>query len=445
MRRPGGELSKRFLDLTLMIDKSSSMNETGKMASLNTACREAIPFIKKVQEENPSALIRLNRLVFSHGAAWLNKEPVPAENFEWKDIIADPIPKGHTDNKLEIVFLIDTSGSMSAKIESVKESCVNFANTIEKQGGLEVKLGLVGFAIGGYRGSPSSKFMVHNLSRYTIGVWNLAQPSIFKSNIQDLHVSIFGGGGCYLCNQDTVDIFPYVKKAFGENSKRVLVVISDEIGDTSGLSAIVKTLKDASITTYVLGVSSREAHKEIAKLTGGEFWDILNCNGKADFSSLLVNNVAETIGREAKKTLADGTVSQGTDLGAAIKLLTQRISLDNMPSRCLPPVSILISDGQPTDDYKTALEAFNREPWGKKMVRLSIAIGEDCDLAVMQEFINNNEIKPLKASNSGQLIRFLKFCSTVVLKKVSNPLNSSTPVIEVPKYIETVAGEEEIW
>ena len=441
MKRPGGELSKRFLDLTLIIDKSASMAEKGKMASLNIACRETIPFIKKVQEENPAALIRINTLTFSHGASWLSKEPIPIENFKWNDIVADPIPQGKANNKLEIVFLIDTSGSMTGKIEAVKESCVNFANIIEKQG-LEVKLGLVGFDIGGYHGKANSKFTVHNLSRYTIGVWSLAQPPVFKSNIQDLHVGIFGGGGCYLANQDTADIFPHVKKVFGENSKRILVIISDEIGDTSGLENIVKTLKDASITAYVLGVSCRDAHRNIAELTGGEFWDIQNCNGKTDFSALLINNVAETIGREAKKTLADGSVSCGTDLGTAIKLLTQKINLANSPERCLPPVSVLISDGLPTDDYQTALKLFNEEPWAKKMVRLAIAIGEDCDMAVMQEFINNKEIKPLKASNSDQLIKYLKFCSTVALKKASNPLHSNDTAIEVTT--ETI-GEEIIW
>jgi uncharacterized protein YegL len=439
--RPGGELSKRFLDLTWMIDKSASMNEAGKMSSLNVACREALPFIKMVQQENPTALIRINTLLFSHGAEWVNSEPVPIENFEWKDIVADPVPKGN--NKLEIVFLIDTSGSMTNKINAVKESCVNFAATIKKQG-LAVKLGLVGFDIGGYHGKQSANFSCHNLSRYTIGIWNLTEPSVFKSNIQELNVGIFGGEGCYLADRDTVDIFPHVKKVFGEGTKRILVIISDEIGKTSGLNAIVKTLKNASITTYVLGVSSGKAHKEIAGLTGGEFWDIQNCNGQADFSSLLVNNVAETIGREAKKTLTDGSVSNGTDLGAAIRLLTQRISMDKMPLRCLPPVAVLISDGQPTDDYKMALESFNREPWARKMVRLSVAIGDDCNRTVMQKFINNQEIKPLKASNAGQLIRFLKFCSTVVLKKVSNHLTGGS-VIDIPKYIETASGEENIW
>jgi uncharacterized protein YegL len=222
---------------------------------------------------------------------------------------------------------------------------------------------------------------------------------------------------------------------FSPQSNRVLVIISDEIGDESGCNAIIKTLNDNSIKTYVLGVSYGNAHRRIAKETGGEFWDIHESKGKKDFSSLLVTEVAEVIGREAKKTLADGTISLGTDMGAALALLTETIKVENMPPRCMPPVAILVSDGQPTDDFNAALEEFNKQPWATKMVRLAVAIGEDCDLSILQNFIGNREIKPLVASNSSQLIRFFKWASTVVLRNVSNPV---TGKLQVPSYIDTV-------
>ncbi len=446
--RPGGEISRRYLDLTVLADKSSSMNEAGKMASLNTAIREALPYIKAVQDENPGACIRLSVMPFSHGAEWQNREPIPIGDYVWKDIVADAVPQnGQLGNgNLEIVFLIDTSGSMSGEIEAVKASCVEFASTIEKQG-LGVQLGLVGFDIGGFRGTKSSKFKVHRLSTYTIGCWSLSSPKQFKENIKELSVGLFGGAGCYLANQDTIDIFPHVVDTFGQsNANRVVVIISDEIGNDSGLSAIVKTLNDAKIKAYVLGVSQGNAHKQIAKQTGGEFWDISVGNGKKDFSTLLVHSVAETIGREAKKTLADGSVSLGTDMGAAINLLTERIKVDVMPPRCMPPVALIVSDGQPTDDFNGALARFNEEPWSKKMVRLAIAVGEDCDINILQDFIGNKEIKPLVASNSSQLVKYFKWASTVVLRKVSTPVNSGG-VVEVPRFVDVVPEpeNEKVW
>lgn len=445
--RPGGELSKRFLDLIILADKSLSMNEAGKMASLNTAIRESLPYIKNVQDENPGACIRLNVMPFSHGAEWQNHEPTPIENFLWKDIKADPANKNCYKNNenLEIVFLIDTSGSMSDEIEAVKESCNDFANAIEKQG-ISVKLGLIGFDIGGFKGDKNNKFQVHQLSSYTIGCWPLSSSNHFKENIKGLSVGLFGGMGSYLANKDSIDIFPHVVEAFSSSeAKKVLVIISDEIGDDTGLNEIVKTLNDAFIKTYVLGVSYRNAHKEIAKQTDGEFWDITEGKGSKDFSSLLVHSVAETIGREAKKTLADGSVSLGTDMGAAIDLLTERIKVNIMPPRCMPPVAILVSDGQPTDDFKGALARLNEEPWSKKMVRLAIAIGEDCDLKVLQSFIGNKEIKPLVASNCSQLVKYFKWASTVVLRKISTPVN--TGVVEVPRFVDVVPNpeNEKVW
>ncbi|MEI6681648.1 MAG: VWA domain-containing protein [Bacteroidota bacterium] len=445
MKRPGGEVSRRFLDLNYILDRSGTMNEQDKIGSLNKAGKETIPYIRRVQEANPAAMIRVNVLTFGHGAGWTSREPVPIDNFEWKNITADDVSSAKSDNSLEVVFLIDTSGSMSDEIDAVKKSCEEFARTIEQQG-LKVKLGLVGFDIGGYRGQPNTKFKVHSLSRYTIGVWNLSSPSEFKKNIQDLSMGLFGGGGCYLADKDSVDIFPHVTKVYGEGGTRVLVVISDETGGAGGLDDIVKSLSAHKVTTYVLGVPGA-AHEGIAKRTGGEFWDISKGRGKKDFSSILVTKVAETIGREAKKFLADGSLSNGTDMGAAIRLLTDKIRMDKMPPRCLPPVSIMVSDGQPTDDFTAALHVFAAEPWAKKMVRLAIAIGDDCDLSVLQDFIGNKEIKPLKASNTSQLIQYFKFYSTAVLSHVSNPAGTGLE-IEVPHIVKTVpepADEKKVW
>ena len=55
-----------------------------------------------------------------------------------------------------------------------------------------------------------------------------------------------------------------------------------------------------------------------------------------------------------------------------------------MSDRALPPVLVLISDGQPTDDFGKGLEDLLGQPWGKKAVRVAIAIGDDADLEVLR-------------------------------------------------------------
>lgn len=128
-----------------------------------------------------------------------------------------------------------------------------------------------------------------------------------------------------------------------------------------------------------------------------------------------------------------------TDLGEAIDLLCSALDISNMPVRGLPPVVVLVSDGQPTDNYKQPLDRLVRMPWGAKSVRISIAIGDDADLAVLQEFMGGDarERKPLVAKNAQDLVTFIKWASTVPLNAVSRPATralgtNSTAHVDIP-------------
>jgi uncharacterized protein YegL len=114
---------------------------------------------------------------------------------------------------------------------------------------------------------------------------------------------------------------------------------------------------------------------------------------------------------------ADGV----TDMGKALALAAEALKVDNMPPRGLPPVLVLLSDGQPTDDFNTGLRLLFDEPWGKRALRIAVGIGDDADLDVLEKFMGNSEIKPLVAKNVGDLVKFIRWASTVPLKAASNP------------------------
>ncbi len=114
-----------------------------------------------------------------------------------------------------------------------------------------------------------------------------------------------------------------------------------------------------------------------------------------------------------------------TDLGYALNMVAEQLRIPPMSDRALPPVLVLISDGQPTDDYQAGLGALMNEPWGKKAVRIAIAIGEDADPEVLQQFIGNPDLKPLQANNPETLVRHIKWVSTAVLKSASSPASQS--------------------
>ena len=114
---------------------------------------------------------------------------------------------------------------------------------------------------------------------------------------------------------------------------------------------------------------------------------------------------------------ADGV----TDLGKALKLVAEQLKMPPMEERALPPVLVLLSDGQPTDDFSSGLKELMSQPWGQKSVRIAIAIGGDAHLDILQKFIGNPEIKPLQANNSESLVKYIQWASTVVLKSASSP------------------------
>jgi uncharacterized protein YegL len=119
---------------------------------------------------------------------------------------------------------------------------------------------------------------------------------------------------------------------------------------------------------------------------------------------------------------ADGV----TDMGKALTMVAEQLDVTKMGERALPPVLVLISDGQPTDSFEKGLKKLLDEPWGKKAVRIAIAIGQDADHDVLQKFIGHNEIKPLQANNPEALVNYIKWVSTAVLKSASAPASQAT-------------------
>lgn len=142
-----------------------------------------------------------------------------------------------------------------------------------------------------------------------------------------------------------------------------------------------------------------------------------------------------------------------TDLGKALCILAEELKSPPMSHRALPPVLVLISDGQPTDDYLSGLRVLMNEPWGRKAVRIAIAIGGDTDYEVLQHFIGHSELKPLRANNPEALVNQIKWASTAVLKAASSPASvskstslGSMPVpVPMPKSVSSISNLDDIW
>jgi len=110
-----------------------------------------------------------------------------------------------------------------------------------------------------------------------------------------------------------------------------------------------------------------------------------------------------------------------TDMGKAIRMVAEQLRIPPMSDRALPPILVLVSDGQPTDDYAGAVRELLDLPWGKRAVRIAVAIGTDADQDALQGFVANAEIPVLQANNAETLVNYIRWASTAVLKAASAP------------------------
>jgi uncharacterized protein YegL len=123
-----------------------------------------------------------------------------------------------------------------------------------------------------------------------------------------------------------------------------------------------------------------------------------------------------------------------TDMGKALSMIADQLKIPPMTDRALPPVLVLVSDGQPTDDFNKGLRELMEQPWGKKAVRIAISIGADADDEVLQKFIGHSELKPLQANNPEALVKYIKWVSTAVLKSASAPA-SQAAAADIPSAV----------
>jgi molecular chaperone DnaK len=175
----------------------------------------------------------------------------------------------------DIIFLIDTSGSMSTELEGVKRSCLDFAQRI-MDGGVSCRLGLVDFDKG-CSGEP-----------YRWEIFGPMESTLFPNAISCLRIGRLGGCGCYIGEMDTLKVVDSFVKSFpGEGRLSIGILISDEVGnDRRAVDATLERLQRGQICLHVVGVKG-SCHERLATETGGRFWDINASRGRVDFSNLL--------------------------------------------------------------------------------------------------------------------------------------------------------------
>jgi uncharacterized protein YegL len=118
------------------------------------------------------------------------------------------------------------------------------------------------------------------------------------------------------------------------------------------------------------------------------------------------------------------TASGSTPMGQAFDLA--RVLLedkDKIPSRAYRPVLILVSDGLPTDAWEQPFAALQASERGKKASRFAMAIGNDADESMLQQFANDPEAPVFKAHEARDIHRFFRAVTMSVTSRTvsTNP------------------------
>jgi uncharacterized protein YegL len=117
-----------------------------------------------------------------------------------------------------------------------------------------------------------------------------------------------------------------------------------------------------------------------------------------------------------------------TDFGTACKELAAKMDKNkflNAPSASVAPAIFLLSDGEPTDDYKSGLALLQGNNWFKYAIKVAVAIGDDANIDVLKEFTGNREAVTIVHTPEAlcKMIKFVSITSSQIGSK-SQPMQN---------------------
>ena len=116
-----------------------------------------------------------------------------------------------------------------------------------------------------------------------------------------------------------------------------------------------------------------------------------------------------------------------TDFGAACKSLNDKLSTKAFMKEAtgsFAPALFLLSDGEPTDDYRKPLADLWQNNWFKTGVKVAVAIGDDANKDVLKEFTGTMEAV-LETHNAAILKKMIKFVSVRASQIASKSINAA--------------------
>jgi len=122
--------------------------------------------------------------------------------------------------------------------------------------------------------------------------------------------------------------------------------------------------------------------------------------------------------------VADGM----TPMGAALRIAKDMVEdKTRTPSRAYRPTIVLVSDGQPNDEWQGPLDAFIGGGRSAKCDRMAMAIGADADEDVLKRFISGTPHQIFYAENAPQIHEFFQRLTMSVTMRANSKNPNEIP------------------
>lgn len=122
-----------------------------------------------------------------------------------------------------------------------------------------------------------------------------------------------------------------------------------------------------------------------------------------------------------------------TPLGSAMSLAADLIEdQDKITTRAYRPTVILVSDGQPTDQWHESLERLAKQGRAQKADRIALAIGGDADLDMLRRFLSDERKQVFVAADARRIKDFFQFVTMSVAVRSRSVNPNDIPLMQNP-------------
>jgi molecular chaperone DnaK len=173
-----------------------------------------------------------------------------------------------TLEKVNVVFLIDTTGSMDTYIKGVMDRAIEFSDILVSKGA-DYQLGLIGFGDLNEREKPSVYPFTNDIPKFQKQVLNI--PRTYGGDIPESSLDALETG---------VELIG--KSRLAPNTRIMFILITDappHVPTNSGrtIQDICDMLSHTGVTTYIVArkdAESLEAYTPVTEVNGGKYYDL---------------------------------------------------------------------------------------------------------------------------------------------------------------------------